>query len=68
MGRAEDEEASEPDIHAPDKDVGEVRNMKAPPVPAQEEVDLHRISHLPYRCWCPECVEAFAREWEHRKQ
>ena len=37
-------------------------------MPTQEEVDLHRISRLPYRCWCPERVEAFARKWGHRKQ
>ena len=27
-----------------------------------KRIDLHRISHLPYRSWCPEWVEAFARE------
>ena len=45
-----------------------MRSIKTPQTPTQQEVDLHRISHLPYRCWCPECVEAFAREWGHRKQ
>ena len=35
-------------------------------MPTQEEIDLHRITHLPYRPWCPECVEGFAREWPHR--
>ena len=29
-------------------------------------MDLHRITHLPYRPWCPECVEGFAPEWPHR--
>ena len=29
-------------------------------------MDLHRITHLPYRPWCPECVDGFAREWPHR--
>ena len=27
-----------------------------------------RITHLPYRSWCPECVEAFARERAHRRE
>ena len=68
LGHSEDEEASVPAIHAPEDEMREVRGIKAPPVPTQEEVDLHRISHLPYRCWCPECVEAFVREWGHKKQ
>ena len=43
-----------------------VRAVRAPQMPTQQEIDLHRVSHLPYRSWCPECVEAFAREWAHR--
>ena len=38
------------------------RAMVTPTVPTQEEMDLHRITHLPCRPWCPECVEGFARE------
>ena len=29
-------------------------------------MDPHRIAHLPYRPWCLECVEGFARERPHR--
>ena len=68
LGRAAEGEASAPAIHDSDEEVREVHSMKAPPTPTQEEVDLHCISHLPYRSWCPECVEAFIREWGHRKQ
>ena len=53
------------EIVAPEE-VEQLRSIKAPQMPTQEEVDLHRISHLPYRSWCPECVEAFAREWAHK--
>ena len=42
------------------------RAMITPSMPTQEEMDLHRITHLPYRPWCTECVEGFAREWPHR--
>ena len=42
--------------------------MITPAMPSQEEMDLHRIVHLPYRLWCPECVEGFAREWPHRRK
>jgi hypothetical protein len=56
------------ELHAPAEDVQEVRGIKAPPMPTQEEIDLHRVTHLPYRSWCAECVEAFAREWAHRQK
>ena len=26
--------------------------------PSQEEIDLHRLTHLPFRSWCEECVAA----------
>ena len=32
------------------------RTLITPTMPTQEEMDLHRITHLPYRPWCPECV------------
>ena len=60
-GQAHDEGA----IDCPE-DVQPTRAMITPTMPTQEEMDLHRIAHLPYRPWCPECVEGFAREWLHR--
>ena len=68
LGLPQEGQASSSAIHAPEEEAREVRSIKAPQTPTQQEVDLHRISHLPYRCWCPDCVEAFAREWGHRKQ
>ena len=47
----------------------EVRQQRVPPtpyMPTLSELQEHRIPHLPYRCWCPDCVEAFAREMAHR--
>ena len=51
-----DEEADA--IHAPDEEVKQTKTVRSPPMPTQEEVDAHKVSHLPYRCWCPECVES----------
>ena len=31
--------------------------------PSQEEIDLHRLTHLPFRSWCEECVAAKSRDW-----
>ena len=30
--------------------------------PFQEEIDLHRLTHLPFRSWCEECVAAKSKE------
>ena len=53
-------------IHLPEEEVRGVTGLRAPTAPTQKEIDHHRLTHLPYRSWCPECVEAFAREWAHK--
>ena len=40
--------------------------IASPTLPSQSERMEHRITHLPYRSWCDECVEAFGRERAHR--
>ena len=55
-------------IHAPEEEVKATKTVRSPPTPTQQEIDEHRVSHLPYRSWCPECVEAFGRERGHRRQ
>ena len=47
------------------EEVRRVRTLPRPITPSQEEVDRHCIDHLPYRDWCPYCVEAFGRERAH---
>ena len=34
--------------------------------PTEEEVRARRVSHLPFRDWCPECVAGRAKDWPHR--
>ena len=34
------------------------RGMPEPILPSPTEVNLHNLSHLPYRSWCPHCVAA----------
>ena len=36
--------------------------------PTQEEIRLHRITHLPYREWCPECVAGAANDHAHPRR
>ncbi len=32
----------------------------------EEEVEHHKLTHLPYRNWCPECVKAKGKDLDHR--
>ena len=59
-GEAQSEDAVGPD------EVQDQRVLKSPDLPTLSELQKHRITHLPYRAWCPECVEAFAREMAHK--
>ena len=55
-------------IEAPEyiEDADEQRGLRAPATPTREEIADHMANgHLPYRSWCPDCVEAFGREWLH---
>ena len=43
-----------------------VRKLNDPKLPSEKEVEEHRIrGHIPYRSWCPLCVEAMGRERGH---
>ena len=37
------------------------RALPSPYMPTLSEIREHKTTHLPYRNWCDECVEAFAR-------
>ena len=45
----------------------EPRHKCIPCTPTLEEMDLHDLTHVPYRNWCPFCVKAKAREDAHRR-
>ena len=64
--RARDQviEAQPPDD---EEDVQRHPSLRAPDAPTKEEIAEHQASgHLPYRSWCPDCVEAFGRERPHK--
>ena len=45
-----------------EEEVQESSTIKVPDAPTKEELAEHQANgHLPYRSWCPECVEAFGR-------
>ena len=45
-----------------------VRKLRDPRLPTQEEVDEHYVrGHIPYRDWCPICVQAKGKgQYHHR--
>ena len=55
-------------IEVPEEEVLQKKAPISPSMPTQAEIDQHRIAHLPYRSWCPDCVEAFGREKAHHRR
>ena len=41
-------------------------SLRGPSEPSQAEVDLHNLTHLPYRSWCPHCVATRRPNVAHR--
>ena len=46
---------------------GNIRKLIDPRLPSQREVDEHNLTHLPYRSWCPICIQAKGKEMDHRR-
>ena len=44
-----------------------VKRMNDPRKPTVQEVEDHNRTHLSYRNWCPFCVQAKAKDLDHRK-
>ena len=42
--------------------------MTMPTQPTPQEIQEHNITHMPYRSWCPICVQAKGRQPNHPKQ
>ena len=46
-----------------------VKVIKSPEAPTAEEIEKHNASgHVPFRSWCPICVEGAANDDPHYKQ
>jgi hypothetical protein len=41
--------------------------LQDPGAPTAAEVEKHCVTHMPYRSWCPVCVEGRARDKMHKK-
>ena len=51
----------------PERQEGRVKRMIDPRRPTEQEVEDHNRTHLPYRNWCPHCVQARGKDLDHRK-
>ncbi len=51
-----------------DKEDEVIRKILDPRLPSREEVERHRLmGHMPFRSWCPICIQAQGREMDHNK-
>ena len=66
--------SGEADVEAADADTARVeleeevlpqRPQASPEQPTASQIADHDLTHLHYRAWCPDCVEAFGRERAH---
>ena len=46
-----------------------LKRIKDPKLPSQSEVEAHYLmAHLPFRSWCPVCVQSKGKEMDHTKE
>ena len=41
--------------------------LRTPTTPSPQEVAQHNLTHMPYRSWCPICVQSKGRSGQHRR-
>ena len=64
------EEDEHQDIDFKEDESEETRDPKLlqdPGAPSAAEVERHCVTHMPYRSWCPVCVEGRARDKMHKR-
>ena len=50
-----------------EKEQERIKAMADPRRPTEKEVELHNLTHLPYRNWCELCVAAKGKDLGHRR-
>ena len=51
-----------------DEQEDNLRKLVDPKLPTQEKVDEHYLrGHVPYRNWCPVCIQAGGKDMDHQK-
>ena len=62
LEKARVEEGASDEVNADPIEEPPVQILRDPGCPTLEERDRHECTHMPYRAWCPVCVEAKGRE------
>ena len=44
------------------------RGLRQPKEPTWQERQLHELTHLPFRSWCPLCVQTKSKDDHHKLQ
>ena len=55
-------------IETQEEEAQPLTSAKTPQMPTLSQLREHRETHIPYRCWCEECVEGFGKEAPHLKK
>ena len=50
-----------------DEVMREAEHLKFPPIPSVEEYKKHKLTHVPFKPWCPTCVKAQAQNPPHKR-
>ena len=64
-------EESFEEIECEEKETEEAREpvlLRDPGLPTPKEVEQHNVTHMPFRSWCPHCVNGKAKDRHHKKQ
>jgi hypothetical protein len=67
-GEVLEEMREEPDDDDLCQECAPKRTLPDPGQPTQQQLEDHRVDHLPYRSWCPECVAGRATGEQHQKR
>ena len=62
----EDSKGEVIELEEHEEDCAPIRLAPEPGEPTDEQVEVHRTSHLPYRSWCETCVEGRGSGEQHR--
>ena len=56
------------EVHADTSVNPPLKMARDPGAPSREEVEAHYMCHLPYRAWCPVCVQAKKEKRMHTEE
>ena len=63
-----EEECEEEEYVCEASGVEPVFSRAMPKGPSEEERRRHRVTHYPFRSWCPECVAGRAKSYPHKRR